>query len=580
MSKQNIGPIDGGDLVVKSLLKEGITKVFGLVGGELLRIYDAIERYGREEGIDTVMVRHEQAAGHMADAWARATGKLGVCLGTAGPGVAHLVPAVAAAWADSIPLLVIGAQIARMFDDTGILQGGLDQMKLMEPITKLQISVEEPYEIPKAIQRAIKVAMSGRRGPVFLEFRETALVRKATEEDLNNILDPEQYRPINRPTGNPDEIKKAVHILKTAKKPLIIAGGGVHASDASSELQKLSVTYKIPCGTSINGVGTIDIRTETYVGSYLVANAYRKAVGEADVVISFGTKWDYTILFGAPPIWNPNAKVIQNDIDPEMIGRNRKVSVAIIGDAKAVINQLLAEMETSLPKDKITQWTEWNMFLTEVKKNDALEIQKLLKYDKLPMKPERFVYEVLDSIKHDSQLVIDGGDIAVFTFGLISNFPRDPRTLYFPITMGHLGTGIPHAIGAQIANPDKQVVVINGDGSFMFNVQELDTAMRLNLPIIVMIANNCAWGMIKSKQKGEFKKRYCDVDLPPTNYAEIAKGFGCYGEKIENPEDIKPAIQRAIDSKKPAVIDVDIAFETPIAMKVIANLKKNRGLYG
>jgi acetolactate synthase-1/2/3 large subunit len=296
--------------------------------------------------------------------------------------------------------------------------------------------------------------------------------------------------------------------------------------------------------------------------------------------MSFGAKWDYTILYGAPPIWNPNAKIIQNDIDPEMIGRNRKVSVAIIGDAKAVLHQLLAEMEKSLPKEKITEWTEWNTYLADIRKNDALAIQKLLKYEKLPMKPERLAYEVLDSIKHDSQLVIDGGDIAVFTFGLISNFPRDPRTLYFPLTMGHLGTGIPHAIGAQIANPDKQVVVINGDGSFMFNVQELDTAVRLNLPIIIIVANNCAWGMIKSKQKGEFKKRYCDVDLPPTNYAEIAKGFGCYGEKIEKPEDIKPAIQRAIESKKPAVIDVDIAFETPIAMKVIGNLKKNRGLYG
>jgi acetolactate synthase-1/2/3 large subunit len=580
MSKQNISPVDGGDLVVKSLLKEGITKIFGLVGGELLRIYDAIERYGREEGIDTVMVRHEQAAGHMADAWARATGELGVCLGTAGPGVAHLVPAVAAAWADSIPILVIGAQIARMFDDTGILQGGLDQMKLMEPITKLQISVEEPYEIPKAIQRAIKAAMSGRRGPVFLEFRETALVRKASEEDLKNVLNPEQYRPVNNPVGNPDEIKKAIEILKTAKKPLIVAGGGVHASDASKELKKLSTTYKIPCGTSINGVGTIDIRSETYVGSYLVANAYRKAAAEADVVMSFGSKWDYTIIYGAPPIWNSNAKVIQNDIDPEMIGRNRKLSAAIIGDAKAVINQILAEMEISLPKEKITEWTEWNAYLTEVRKNDALAIEKLLKFDKLPMKPERLVYEVLDSVKCDTQLVIDGGDIAAFTFGLISNFPRDPRTLYWPLTMGHLGTGIPHAIGAQIAHPDKQVVVINGDGSFMFNVQELDTAVRLNLPIIVIVANNCAWGMIKSKQKGELKKRYCDVDLPPTNYAEIAKGFGCYGEKIEKPEDIKPAIQRAIDSKKPAVIDVDMAFETPIAMKVIGTLKKNRGLYG
>jgi acetolactate synthase-1/2/3 large subunit len=473
MSKQNVSPLNGGDLVIKSLLKEGVTKIFGLVGGELLRIYDAIERYGREEGIDTVMVRHEQAGGHMADAWARATGKLGVCLGTAGPGVTHLVPAVAAAWADSIPLLVIGAQIARMFDDTGILQGGLDQMKLMEPITKLQISVEDPYEIPRAIQRAIKVAMSGRRGPVFLEFRETALVRKASDDDAKNILDPAQYRPISRPVGNPDAIKAAVEILKTAKKPLIVAGGGIHASDASEELKKLSTTYKLPAGTSINGVGSIDLRSETYLGSYLVANAYRKAVSEADVVISLGAKWDYSILFGAPPIWNPNAKIIQIDIDPEMIGRNRAVEIAIIGDAKVVINQLLAEMESSLPKEKITEWAEWNTYLSDIKKNDALMIQKLLKYNKLPMKPERLAYEVLDFISFDTQLVIDGGDIAVFTFGLISNFPRDPRTLYSSLTMGHLGTGIPYAIGAKIAKPDKQVVCISGDGSFMFSQKDL-----------------------------------------------------------------------------------------------------------
>ncbi|MEJ2293719.1 MAG: thiamine pyrophosphate-binding protein, partial [Candidatus Lokiarchaeota archaeon] len=170
MSKQEF---DGGDLLVKCLLKEGITKMFGIIGGELVPIYDAIERWGREAGIDTVMVRHEQAGGHMADAWARSTGEIGVCLGTAGPGVSHLVPAVAAAKADSIPILVIGAQIARMFDDTGILQGDLNQMDLMKPITKLQISVEDPYEIPQAVQKCVKAAMSGRRGPVYLELRET-----------------------------------------------------------------------------------------------------------------------------------------------------------------------------------------------------------------------------------------------------------------------------------------------------------------------------------------------------------------------------------------------------------------------
>ncbi len=577
---KNTVKYDGGDLVVKALLKEGVSKIFGIVGGELLRIYDAVERYGREEGIDTIMVRHEQAAGHMADAWARATNEIGVCLGTAGPGVTHLVPAVAAANADSIPLLVIGAQIARMFDDTGILQGGLDQMSLMKPITKEQISVEDPYEIPHAIQKAIKTAMSGRRGPVFLELRETALVREAVEDDFKKIMDPEKYRPIYRPNGNPEVITAAVDVLNSAKKPIIVSGGGVNASEAFEELRKLSETYNIPVGTTLNGIGSIDIRKKTYLGSYLVANAYRSAASEADVVISFGAKWDYTILFGAPPIWNSNQKIIQVDIDPKEIGKNRPVTVGIVGDAKAVINQLLSGMENELSKEKVTQWSEWNNFLADLRKNDALMIQKLLNYQKLPMKPERLVYEVLDFITPDTQLVLDGGDIAVFTFGLISNFPREPRSFYFPATMGHLGTGIPHAIGAKIAKPSKQVVCITGDGSFMFNVQELDTAVRLNLPIVIVIANNCAWGMIKSKQKGEFKRRYCDVDFPPTNYAEIAKGFGCYAEKIKKPENVKPALQRALNSNKPAVLDVDIAFETPIAMKVIGLYKRSKGLYG
>jgi len=572
--------LNGGDLLVKCLLNEGITKIFGIVGGELLRIFDAIERWGREAGIDTVMVRHEQAGGHMADAWARATGEIGVCLGTAGPGVTHLVPAVAAAWADSIPMLVIGAQIARMFDDTGILQGGLDQMTLMKPITKAQISVEDPYEIPKAVQRAVKTAMSGRRGPVFLELRETALVRDATEKDEKNIIPPEKYRPFDRPLGNPEQIQRAVVVLKNAKKPLIVGGGGINASDASEDLIKLSETYKIPAGTSINGIGAISSDRKTYVGSHLTLNTYRTAATEADVVLSIGCKWDYTLLYGAPPIWNQNQKLIHVDIDPEMIGRNRPVEVSIIGDAKAVINQLLSEMEKSLPKEKITEWTEWNDYLQEIRKNDDMLVQKMLNAKKLPMKPSRLSYEVLNWMNEDAILALDGGDIAVFTFQLANIRPRPPKSTFYSVSMGHLGVGIPYAIGAKISKPDKQVVCITGDGSFMFNIQDLETAVRLKLPIIIVVANNSCWGMIKSGQKNNLKKRYCDVDFPETNYAEIAKGFGCYGEKVKKPEDLKPALQRAAESGKPAVIDVEVAFETPPAMKVIGLYKKSKGLFG
>lgn len=580
MSKQKL-KLNGGDLLIKCLINEGVTKIFGIIGGELTRIYDAIERWGREEGnIETVMVRHEQAGGHMADAWARATGEIGVCLGTAGPGVTHLVPAIAAANMDSIPMVVIGAQIARNFDDTGILQGGLDQMKLMEPITKMQISCEETYEIPHAVKRAFKAALSGRRGPVFLELRETALVRDADEKLLDEIWPPEKYRPTVRPSGNSEAIEAAVNLLKTAKKPLIIAGGGVSASEAYDELHKLSETYMIPAATTINGLGNISVDSKTYLGSYLTANAFRTTATEADIIVSVGCKWDYTVLYGAAPIWNPNQKVIQIDIDPNEIGKNRPAEVPIVGDAKAVLSQLLEKMETDLPKENVSTWTEWNDYLQEKRKNDAAVIDKIKKSTKLPMKPERLVIEVLDFISDDSFLIVDGGDIAVFTFGLLSYKQRPPRSTFFSVTMGHLGVGVPYAIGAKMAKPERPVFLINGDGSFMFNIQELETAARLNVPIITIIANNCAWGMLKSYQKNSMKKRFCDVDFPPINYADIAKGFGCYAEKVENPEDLAPALQRAVDSGKPSVIDVDISFETPPAMKIIGLYKKNKGLFG
>ena len=571
---------NGGDLLVKCLINEGISKMFGIIGGELTRIYDAIERWGREQGIDTVMVRHEQAGGHMADAWARATGELGVCLGTAGPGVAHLIPAVAAAKADSIPMLVIGAQIARMFDDTGILQGDLNQMDLMRSITKLQISVEEPYEIPFAVQRCIKTALSGKPGPVFLELRETSMVRNAEEADFKKILAPEKYRPIYRPGGNYETIMAAVDLLKKAKKPIIISGGGTIASDASNELKKLSRTYKIPALTTVKGIGAISTDERTYAGSYPFSSTFRKAAAEADVILSLGCRWDYTTFYGSAPIWNQKQKIIQVDIDPKEIGKNRPVEIAIIGDIKAVINQLLFNMENDLPKNLISTWSQWNDYLQQASEIDKKILEKIRTSDKTPMKPERMIVEVLDHIPPDTLLVVDGGDIAIATYGLISNYYRNPRSTFCSIGMGHLGVGSSYSIAAKLAKPDKPVVCINGDGSFLFNVQELETAVRLCLPIVICIGNNSAWGMLKTYQKNSMKKRYCDVDLPNIDYSQIAKSFGCYGEKIEKPEDIKLALKRAFDSGLPSVLDIPIAFEAPPAGKFLGTYKANKGLFG
>ncbi len=477
-------------------------------------------------------------------------------------------------------MLIIGAQIARMFNNTGILQGDLDQMALMKPITKLQVSVENPYEIPQAIQRCIKAAMSGRRGPVFLELRETALVRNATKAELEKIVDPIKYRPIQRPSGNPELIDAVIDVLKSAVKPIFIAGGGTVASEASKDLIKISEMYEIPSLTTVLGLGTISLNHKTYAGSYPFANTFRKAASEADVVIALGCKWDYTTFYGSAPLWNQNQKIIQIDIDPNEIGKNRPVEIGIVGDVKAVINQLLIQMEAKLPKEKVSQWSEWNNYLQGVRKFDNEAIDKIVKSKKIPMKPEKLIIELLSSVPADTQLVVDGGDIAIFTYGLISNYQRSTRSTFTSIGMGHLGVGVCYAIAVKLAKPDKPVICLSGDGSFLFNVQELETAIRLNLPIIIIVANNCAWGMLKTKQKNSYNKRYCDVDLPSIDYAEIAKGFGCYGEKIEDPEQFKPALNRAIESKKTAILDVSIAFESPSAGKFLGVYKKSKGLFG
>ncbi|MCK4239736.1 MAG: thiamine pyrophosphate-binding protein, partial [Candidatus Lokiarchaeota archaeon] len=226
---------NGGDLFVQCLLNEGVEYIFGIVGGQLLAIYDAINRWGKDKGIDTIMTRHEQAAGHMADGYARVTGKIGVCMGTVGPGVTHLIPAVAAAYMDSIPLLVIGAQILRVENRKGVYQGDVQQIEMLRPITKFQIRVEEPNEIPGAVRACFIEALSGRQRPVFLEIRESALTGRVSKEIMEQLWSPELYRPQTKLFGDPKQIEKALELLKNAKKPFLIVGGGVMRSGAWEE---------------------------------------------------------------------------------------------------------------------------------------------------------------------------------------------------------------------------------------------------------------------------------------------------------------------------------------------------------
>jgi len=560
--------LNGGDVLIKCLLEEDIKYLFGIIGGQFLTMFDAIYKWGKEKGIETVMFRHEQAAAHAADAWARVTNKPGICFGTVGPGATQLVPGVGAAWSDNMPMIVIVPQVNSKFADSFTLQGNLDQITMFKPITKYQKSIRTIEEIPNAVQKCFREATSGRPRPVLLEIYEDAFLAEA-EEDKISILTSNKYRALVKPAVDNALIKESLELLLKAEKPLIVAGGGVSRAEGGNELQEFAEYLKIPTMTSIMGMGTISSKSKSFVCA-TVAGAGLKAAAEADVVLALGCKFTHIMGHGQEPFWKDSQTMIQVDIDPTIIGRAKPITLGIIGDCKQFLKQILEEAKKG---QKIEQ-RDWLEDMIKARENYIMTIIKKASKDKIPIVPQRLIKDVLESIDEDAILVLDGGDIVCYAMEQIDiHKPRPPLSTIEAVGMGHLGTGIPYGIGAKLAKPDKQVVAITGDGSFMMNIQDLETAVRLGLKnLIYIVANNSAWGMLKSGQKLFVGKRYIDVELPPFDYAKCAEGFGCYGEVVTDPNEIKPAFERAKNSGKPAVIDIKIAWSIPDSTKLLGSM--------
>ncbi|TFG03002.1 MAG: thiamine pyrophosphate-binding protein [Promethearchaeota archaeon] len=560
--------INGGDVLVKCLLEEGIKYMFGIIGGQFLNMFDAIYQWGRDRGIDTVMFRHEQGAAHAADAWARVSNKPGVCFGTVGPGATDLVPGIGAAWSDNIPVIAIVPQVNSKYDDTFTLQGNLDQITLFKPITKYQRSIRDLAKIPDAVHKVFRAATGGRPGPALLEIYEDAFLEEEKEENVK-ILPKEMYRPFGMPAIDNKLIKESIRLLISAEKPLILSGGGVSRSEAWNELKEFAEYLQIPVITSVMGIGTISNSSNCLIDSTI--QGFGKEVSyKADVVLALGCKFSFTMGHGDEPFFVNSQKLIQVDIDPNIIGRAKPITLGIIGDCKLYLQKLLEEAKKLEPIEK----REWLETLQESRLKFKEKLFKKSLKDKTPILPERIVYETMEFMDEDAILVIDGGDIACYTIEQINlHKPRPPLSTLASIGMGHLGTSIPYAIGAKLAKPDKQVIVIAGDGSFLFNVQDLETAVRLGLKnVIFVVANNNSWGMIKSCQNKYKNKHFIDVDLPDFDFAKCAEGFGCYGEVVTDPNELKSALERARISNKPAVIDVKSAQTMSDGTKLMASM--------
>jgi len=557
--------VSGGELLVRCLVEEGVRYVFGVPGAQLLTFLDAIKRVGEKHGLKFVGCRHEQAAANMADAWARKTGEPGVCVGTVGPGGANLVPGVYPAWADGIPLVVLTAQNQtwRSYPDHGSMQA-LDQLHLFKPITKWNAVVSHWERIPELVQHAFRVATSGRQGPVHLDLPSDVLYN-GKEEGLVRVQPPHRYRATKMPVGDAELIEKAAEMLVNAKLPLIHAGGGVLRSKAWNELRMLAEHLGAIVTTTLGARGAIP---EDHPLSLIPASpAALMAQNEADVVLVVGSRMGDVDFWGKPPAWGDpeKQKTIQIDVDAEMVALNRPVDLAIVGDAKGTLVKLL-----EVVRDKTGR--KENEKIEYYKKLQDAWIENFLKQAKSgnEIHPLRLMKELRDFYPRDAIACIDGGNTPVWAFYLHRIY--EPNTLLWAADSGHLGVGLPYAIAAKLASPEKQVYLITGDGAFGTALQEMETAARLGIKITVIVSNDRAWGMIKGSQKLSFGERYIGVDFSDARYDLIAKAMGWYGERVENPDEIAAALERAESNDKPALLDVVVSQELNLTPPDLATL--------
>jgi acetolactate synthase-1/2/3 large subunit len=546
--------INGGEALVRCLIEEGVRYVFGIPGHpQLTPITDAIYRLGDDAGIKFITTRHEQAAAHMADAWARVTGEPGVCLGTAGPGVADLVPGVYAAWADSIPMVVLGSQNQtwRSYPDHGSTQA-LDQVSLMAPITKWRALVNDVRRMTELVQLAFRAATSGRPAPVYLDLPSNVVCDKL-DTDEYPILPPRRYRATTPPVADARLIEQAAEMLANAEWPLIHTGGGVLRSGAWTEVVELAEYLSAAVTTSLGARGAIpEDHPLCLIPGALGA---LKAQAAADVVLLVGGRLGDLDFWGKPPIWGEvdKQRFIQVDIEPQNIGLNRPIDLALVGDAKGTLRVLLEAVKARTgPKAENPQFSD-------ARQDQAVWMagwEEGARSDKAPIHPLRLMREVRQFFPRHAICAVDGGTTPIWVS--YQNRIYEPRTYLHALDSGHLGSGVPYAIGAKLARPDVPVYCITGDGSFGFNAMEMETARRENVPIVVIIANDCSWGMIKGGQKLVYEERYCGVDFTDARYDKLAEALGCYGERISEPVQIRPALQRAVDSGLPAVLDVSV----------------------
>ncbi|AMK16258.1 acetolactate synthase large subunit [Methanobrevibacter olleyae] len=539
----------GGDAIIKALMDKGVDTIFGYPGGTVIPFYDMLY----DSDLRHILVRHEQCAAHAAEGYARASGKVGVCLATSGPGATNLVTGIANAYMDSSPLIAITGQVVSNLIGNDAFQE-VDIMGITMPITKHSYQPKDANDIPSIINTSFEIASTGRNGPVLIDIPKEVQEQELDEYLLGTIPTP-GYKPTTK--GNDKQIAKAAKMLLEAERPFILAGGGTILSGASEELKKIAELIKAPIATTLMGKGIIDEKEDLSIGMLgmhgkQVAN---QNVNKSDCLLAIGCRFSDRTT-GKLDEFMPNAKVIHIDIDPAEIGKNVHVDLPIVGDAKIVLNQLIKELEGS-PSDK----SAWLKSIVDFKKSTIPRVS----YNDIPLKPQQVIKEIANSINEDTIVTTDVGIHQMWAAHFLDI--SKPRKFISSGGLGTMGFGMPASIGAKVACPDEAVLAIVGDGGFLMVSQELATIKEYDVPVVIAILNNRKLGMVYQWQNKMYDKRYSQTDMGNTpDFVKLAESYGINAERVEGLGETQNILPKALKDNEAMLLDITVEKDEFIPM--------------
>ena len=558
----------GAEILVKCLQAESVKYIWGYPGGAVLHIYDALYK---QDTMQHVLVRHEQAAVHAADGYARATGDVGVCLVTSGPGVTNAITGIATAYMDSIPMVVITGQVPTAAIGLDAFQE-CDTVGITRPIVKHNFLVKDVRQMAEVMRKAFHIARSGRPGPVVVDIPKDVSFNKTAWTGYPERLEMRSYNPVRR--GHGGQIRKALQLLMTAKRPYIYVGGGAILGDAVGELRQLADMLGYPCTNTLMGLGAISAYDSKFLGMLgmhgtLEAN---NAMQNCDVLLAVGARFDDRVIGNPKHFAQNERKIIHIDIDPSSISKRVKVDIPIVGDVKEVLAELIAMIkESGLQPDTQALGAWWETI-------DGWRKRDCLRYDRNNqdvIKPQ-FVIETLSNMTRgvDTYITSDVGQHQMWA----AQFYKfdEPRRWINSGGLGTMGVGIPYAMGIKLAKPDSEVYCVTGEGSVQMCIQELSTCLQYNTPIKVMALNNRYLGMVRQWQELDYEGRYSHsyMDALP-NFVKLAEAYGHVGMLIEHPRDVEPALREARKLKDRTVF---MDFRTDPTENVFPMVQAGKGI--